>query len=74
MIEDHINSSGGKESQMFKELFSSTNKSKGIAGIHNVKITSKGQGVINEDDIADEVDDMINGGPKLVNDRKQEEL
>ena len=59
---------------MFKELFSSTNKSKGIAGIHNVKITSKGQGVINEDDIADEVDDMINGGPKLVSDKKQEEL
>jgi hypothetical protein len=30
--------------------------------------------VINDDDIADEVDDMINGGPKLVCDKKNEEL
>ena len=58
---------------MFKELFSH-NKSNGIAGIHNVKITSKGSGVINEDDITDEVDDMMNGGPKLVNEKKNEEL
>ena len=58
---------------MFKELFSS-NKSKGIAGISNVKITSKGQGIISEDDINDEVDDMINGGPKLIASKKNEEL
>lgn len=74
IIEDHINTSGN-ESQMFKELFSSQKRqTNGIAGIHNVKITSKGGGVINEDDIVDEVDDMINGGPKLVNDKKNEEL
>jgi len=59
---------------MFKELFSQTNKSKGIAGIHNVKITSKGSGEVNDDDITDEVDDMMNGGPKLVNEKKNEEL
>jgi len=74
IIEDHINTSGN-ESQMFKELFSSQKRqTNGIAGIHNVKITAKGGGVINDDDIVDEVDDMINGGPKLVNDKKNEEL
>ena len=67
LIDEHINNTGGKESQMFKDLFSSSNKSKGIAGISNVKIPSKGSGVIQDDDcITDDVDDLIKGGPKLL--------
>lgn len=57
---------------MFKDLFQATNKSKGIAGIQNVKITSKGSGFMNNE-MAD-LDASMKGGPKLVSSKKTEEL
>ena len=60
---------------MFKDLFQATNKSKGIAGIQNVKISSKGSGLIHDEGatVAD-LDHSTNGGPKLVSSKKTEEL
>lgn len=73
--EDSLGSSGGKESQMFKDLFQATNKSKGIAGIQNVKISSKGGGLIHDEGAAvADLDLSMNGGPKLVSAKKNEEL
>jgi hypothetical protein len=64
--EDALVSSNGKESQMFKDLFQVTNKSKGIAGIDNVK------GMLGEE--AADLDPSLRGGPKLVSAKKTEEL
>ena len=60
---------------MFKDLFQATNKSKGIAGIQNVKISSKGGGVIHDEGapVAD-LDLSMNGGPKLLPSKKTDEL
>ena len=69
-----MNSSSGKESQMFKDLFQATNKSKGIAGIQNVKITSKGSGYMNNGNEVADLDASIKGGPKLVSSKRTEEL
>lgn len=57
---------------MFKDLFQATNKSKGIAGIQNVKISSKGSGFIHDEGAADL--DLSMKGPKLVSSKKTEEL
>ena len=73
--DDPLGSSSGKESQMFKDLFQATNKSKGIAGIQNVKISSKGGGLIhNEGAQVADLDLSMNGVPKLVPSKKTEEL
>lgn len=73
--DDPLGSSAGTESQMFKDLFQATNKSKGIAGIQNVKISSKGGGVIHDEGapVAD-LDLSMNGGPKLLPSKKTDEL
>ena len=45
---------------MFKDLFQATNKSKGIAGIQNVKITSKGSGFMNDEGGIADLDASLN--------------
>lgn len=73
--DDPLSSSTGKESQMFKDLFQATNKSKGIAGISNVKISTKGGGAIEDEGSAvPDLDHSLNGGPKLVPQKKTDEL
>ena len=66
--EEGLASSNGKESQMFKDLFQVNNKSKGIAGIENVK------GILAEENTAWDLDPASKGGPKLVSAKKTEEL
>ena len=58
---------------MFKDLFQATNKSKGIAGIQNVKISSKASGLTEGAGNAD-LDLSMKAGPKLVSSKKTEEL
>ena len=66
--EEGLASSNGNESQMFKDLFQVTNKSKGIAGIENVN------GILAEENAAWEMDPASKNGPKLVSAKKTEEL
>ena len=67
--EDALVSSNGKESQMFKDLFQVTNKSKGIAGIGDVK------GMLGEEAATwADLDPSLRAGPKLVSAKKTEEL
>ena len=67
------NASNGGESQMFKELFSTTNKQinkeRGIAGMISGGGISSGGGLIDADDQL--IQSATNGGIKLVPDRKQ---
>lgn len=56
---------------MFKDLFQVTNKSKGIAGIDNVK------SILAEESStawAADLDPQLKNGPKLVSAKKTEEL